>query len=251
MTGKSLPAQTRFLPIGAMSDGFAYLDILIFAMVAAFVAYRLRSVLGRRTGHERRRPDAVPRTHPAPREQAPAQDNVVPLPERGAAQVPTSDDPAIADVTDAGLKSGLTEIRMADPSFDLDGFLRGARAAFTMVVEAFAKGDRATLRPLLADPVFGEFARAIDDREGRGHTLSTELVALRAAELIGAEMRGGKARMAVRFTSEQINVTHDVEGNVVEGDAKRIADVVDQWTFERDSRSRDPNWALVETGPAT
>lgn len=165
--------------------------------------------------------------------------------------MPKPDDGMIGDVTDAKLKAGLTEVRMADASFDLDEFLRGGRAAFAMVVEAFGKGDRAALRPLLADTVFGEFARAIDDREGRGHALTTELVSLRAAELVGAEMRGSVARITVRFTSEQINVTHDVESRVVDGDPKRITDVVDVWAFERDSRSRDPNWQLVETGPAS
>jgi predicted lipid-binding transport protein (Tim44 family) len=227
-----------------MSDGFAYLEILFFAMLAAFIAFRLRGVLGRRTGHERRRTEPVARPQPAA-----AKDNVIPMPERAAAPQP-SEDRAIADLTDANLKAGLTEIRMQDPSFDLDGFLQGARAAFGMIVEAFGKGDRATLRPLLADSVFSEFARAIDDREGRGWAHTTELVSLRAAEVAAAAMRGLAARVTVRFTSEQINVTRDAEGTVVDGDPRRIAEVVDLWTFERDTRSRDPNWLLVETGLA-
>jgi predicted lipid-binding transport protein (Tim44 family) len=232
-----------------MSDGFAYLDILFFAMVAAFIAFRLRGVLGRRTGHEqRRRPGPVARPTAAAR----TNDNVVPLPERPVAAAATTAEErgGIADVTDPALKAGLTQVRLSDPSFDLDQFLQGARAAFAMIVEAFAKGEKAGLRPLLADAVYGEFARAIDDRERRGHALTTELVAVRGAEVTSAGMRGTAARVQVRFVSEQINVTRDAQGEVVDGDPKRIAEVVDVWTFERDARSRDPNWELVETGPA-
>jgi predicted lipid-binding transport protein (Tim44 family) len=107
------------------------------------------------------------------------------------------------------------------------------------------------LRPLLADGVYGEFAQAIDEREQRKHVLSTELVALRTAEITSASVRGTRARVTVRFVSDQINVTRDEQGEVVDGDPKRIAEVADLWTFERDTRSRDPNWELVETGIAT
>jgi predicted lipid-binding transport protein (Tim44 family) len=232
-----------------MSDGFAYLDILFFAMVAAFIAFRLRNVLGRRTGHERRRTDPVA-GRPAPVVRA--GDKVVPLPDRNGPTPPVAagEDPGIADVTDGALKAGLTQIRLADPSFDLDGFLQGARAAFGMVVEAFGKGDRAALRPLLADGLHGQFSRAIDDRERQQQSLTTELVSVRAAEVTGASMRGTRARVSVRFVSEQINVTRDAAGEVVDGDPKAIVEVTDLWTFERDTRARDPNWELAETAPA-
>lgn len=216
-----------------MSDGFAYLDIIFFAMVAAFIALRLRSVLGRRTGNERQRADALRPTPPT------QQDNVVPLPERPLP--PPADDAGIADVSDSGVKSGITAIRLADRSFDLDGFLQGAKAAFAMIVEAYAKGDKDGLRPLLAPDVFQRFATAMDDRSRRGETLATELVATRSAELAAAGMSGSRARLTVRFESEQINVTRNTAGDIVDGDSSRIDQVVDLWTFERDTRSRDPN----------
>jgi predicted lipid-binding transport protein (Tim44 family) len=224
-----------------MSDGYALLDILFFAVVAVFIAARLRSVLGRRTGHERPRP---PRIQPQP---APAtgetSDKVVPLPDRRR----SAEEPAIAAEAGPALKDGLTRIRLADPSFDLDSFLEGAKVAFAMIVEAFAKGDKATLEPLLAPPVFASFAAAIDERQRLGRTLETELVALRGAEVVGAALEGRLARVTVRFTSEQINCTRDASGAVVEGDPSAVETVVDLWTFQRDVTSRDPNWALVET----
>src|SRR5918993_510829 len=233
-----------------MSDGFAYLDILFFAMVAAFIAFRLRGVLGRKTGHERPRVDPISR-----RTAARGNDNVVPLPERGPAPAPSPEEAAAAAATPNGqgdpAMAGVAAIKRADPSFDLDYFLQGARAAFAMIVEAYAKGDKAGLRPLLADEVFAQFSRSIDGRERAGHVLSTELVATSGAELAAAGLQGGRARVTVRFTSEQINVTRDAAGNVVEGDPRQIETIVDVWTFERDTRSRDPNWQLVETGASS
>jgi predicted lipid-binding transport protein (Tim44 family) len=236
-----------------MSDGFAYLDILFFAMVAAFIAFRLRGVLGRKTGHERPRVDPISR-----RTAARGNDNVVPLPERGAAPPPSPEEAAAAAAAAATpngqgdpAMAGVAAIKRVDPAFDLDHFLQGARAAFAMIVEAYAKGDKAALRPLLADEVFAQFSGAIDGRERAGHVLSTELVATSGAELAAAGLQGGRARVTVRFTSEQINVTRDAAGNVVEGDPRQIETIVDVWTFERDTRSRDPNWQLVETGAST
>ncbi len=225
-----------------MPDGYALLDIIFFAAVAVFIAVRLRSVLGRRTGHERQRP---PRIQPQP---APAggdaADKVVPLPDRRRT---SADETPIAAEAGPALKDGLTRIRLADPSFDLDAFLQGAKAAFAMIVEAFAKGDKATLEPLLAPPVFASFAAAIDERQRQGRTLETELVALRGAEIVGAALDGRSARVTVRFTSEQINCTRDASGAVVEGDPTTVETVIDVWTFQRDVTSRDPNWVLVET----
>ncbi|MFO1067678.1 MAG: Tim44/TimA family putative adaptor protein [Geminicoccaceae bacterium] len=223
-----------------MSDGYAYLDIIFLAMVAGFIALRLRSVLGRRTGNERRRPD--PYAQPA---QRPA-DNVVPIPERPTPQ-PAADDAGIADTGDARLKGGLTALRLADRSFNLDTFLEGAKAAFGMIVEAFARGDKDGLRPLLAPDVFQRFAADIDDRARRGEVLSTDLVAAPKAELAEVEMLGSRARVTIRFDSEQINVVRDLQGKVLSGDPNHTESIVDLWTFERDTRSRDPNWQLVET----
>lgn len=227
-----------------MSESFAFIDIIFFAMVAAFIAFRLRSVLGRRTGSERRRTNPF-LTGEQKKAEAQGSDNVVKLPDRHASQ--QGEEAGFAGIADAGLKRGLTDIRLADPHFDLDAFLQGARAAFGMIIEAFANGDRATLRPLLADPVYNSFAGAIDAREAAGERLTTEIVSMRSAELAEAGMDGPLAKLTVRFVTEQINATRDAEGTVVDGDASQIAELVDLWTFARDTRTDDPNWQLVET----
>jgi predicted lipid-binding transport protein (Tim44 family) len=223
-----------------MSEGFAYIDILFFAMVAAFIALRLRSVLGRRTGHERRRSGGF-----GPARSNGAADNVVALPDRSSSM--TEVDAGIADLADGKLKAGLSRIRQADPRFDPKAFLNGARGAFEMIVEAYSTGDKEVLRPLLADDVFNGFAGAIDQRKAAGQTLDTQLIAIRGVELADAQLRGSDARVTLRFTSEQVNVVRDAAGNVIEGDPGTAEEVIDIWTFERDTRSTDPNWTLVET----
>ena len=223
-----------------MSEGFAYIDILFFAMVAAFIALRLRSVLGRRTGHERRRPADFGSVRPNG-----APDNVVALPDRfGSAPEAEA---GIADLADGKLKAGLTQIRLADQRFDLRQFLQGARNAFEMIVEAYSAGDKKVLRPLLAGDVFNGFAGAIDQRQAAGQTLDTQLISIRSADVVEAGLHGSNARISIRFTSEQVNVVRDRDGNVVDGDPTTAEEVVDIWTFERDTGNADPNWALVET----
>jgi predicted lipid-binding transport protein (Tim44 family) len=218
-----------------MSNGFPFIDIIFFAAVALFIAFRLRNVLGRRTGHERR-PEASTVT-PRPR------DNVVSLPGREE-----QEEAVFSHIDDADLRHGLTAIRRADPDFDLEGFLIGARQAFEMIVDAFARGDTEALRPLLADDVYGGFAEAIEQRRRAGETLETEVVAIKQAEAVEARMDGSWAHVSVRFVSDQVNVTRDAEGNILDGDPEQLAEIVDVWTFARDTSTRDPNWELVSTG---
>lgn len=225
-----------------MNDGFHALDIVFFAMVAVFLVLRLRSVLGKRTGNERQ----PPRDWGMPRREASAEarpdnvpDNVIDLP--GARK------PAAEPLPEGPVGSGLFAIQAADPSFSLQGFLSGARIAFEMIVDAYGRGDKKALRPLLADEVYQPFANAIDARADAGETLASELLGVRSAEVVEARMDGSMALVTVRFVSEQVNVLKDAEGRVIEGDPTRVTDVIDEWTFRRDTKSRDPNWHLAAT----
>ena len=222
-----------------MNDGFQFLDIIFIAMVAAFVLLRLRSVLGRRTGHERRRPNPLNRNSTET-----ASDKVVQLADKSEQPDPAA---AFADIDDSTLVAGLTQIKVADPSFDHKSFLEGAQSAFEIIVEAFAAGDAKALRPLLDDEVYEPFSRSIREREAAGHTLDTTLVSIDRAEFLEAGMNQHTAYITLRFTSRQINVTRDQDGAIVEGDQREAVEVIDIWTFERDTRARDPNWRLAAT----
>jgi predicted lipid-binding transport protein (Tim44 family) len=225
-----------------MGSGVPFVDIIFFALVAGFIILRLRSVLGKRTGNERRRdPFAKP---PAPAE-APdtrrdhGSADVVALPRRDGAEI---------GIAAAGSLGGaLTQIKLADASFDEAKFEEGARAAFDYIVAAFAAGDRAKLKPLLSEEVYANFEQAIAAREQAGHKAETTLVRIKSADIAEARMEGQSAFVGVKYVSEQINVTRDAEGKVVEGNPDRISEATDIWTFARNTRASDPNWTLVRT----
>lgn len=222
-----------------MGDGFQFLDIILFALIAAFLVLRLRGVLGRRDGFKGR-----PRDHFDPHADGEADnENVVALPERGN----PDDFEADAEPADP-IEAGLMRLRRADPGFDPEEFLVGARAAFEMIISAFAAGDAEALRPLLSREVFANFAEEIAKREESGETLETIVTAIRASDIVELRVDGRTARITVKFVSDQTNLTRDHEGRLTDGDPEATVEVVDFWTFERALRSRDPNWTLVATG---
>lgn len=224
-------------------DNAVLIEIIIFAMIAAFLVHRLRSVLGRRTGEERQRPNPFS----GPEETPAARDNVIPLPARNRAERAVAEASVAETEEPQSLAARLERIHAADANFDEKGFLIGARAAFDMIVSAFAAGDLRTLRPLLADDVYGHFAKAVQDRQAAGETLETRIEALRDADVVDARLDGSIIHLTIRFVSDQINVTRDGQGAVMDGDLHHAVEVIDVWTFSRDARSRNPNWALVET----
>jgi predicted lipid-binding transport protein (Tim44 family) len=220
---------------------FQYFDIILFAMIAAFLVLRLRSVLGRRTGNERRRELFVRRA-------APIADK--PVPEKVA--TPGDPDKDMANLAPAGkpadaVADGLNRIRRADSSFDPSQFLEGARTAFEMIVSAYAKGDKAALRPLLSDEVYQPFAATIDERAAAKETFETSDLRLDDAEIVDADLAGRTARVTVKLASRQINVMRAMDGSIVDGDPDHPVEKTDYWTFARDTRSADPNWVLVAT----
>jgi len=122
-----------------------------------------------------------------------------------------------------------------------------ARAAYEMIVTAFAMGDRKTLKSLLSREVYDGFETAIREREAKGESVDTQFVSLDHADITGAELRGATAHVTVRFVSQLITATHDKSGNIVDGSPDKVTEVTDVWTFARDVASRDPNWKLVAT----
>lgn len=237
-------------------NGIVDIYTIIFLAVAVVIFLRLRGVLGRRTGNERPPFDPYSRR---PSERRPVSDKVVALPQRRPAgepvPVPSAAEEAeaaearIRTVAPPGTSLGeaLRTLVSADRSFDPEAFLRGGRAAYEMVVTAFAEGDRKALRPLLSKEVFDGFVAAINDRESRQETIDFKFVGIDKAEIVEAALKGGTAQVTVRFVSKLISATKDKDGKVIDGDETKVADVTDVWTFARDVSSRDPNWKLVAT----
>jgi predicted lipid-binding transport protein (Tim44 family) len=225
---------------------------IIFLALAVFIFLRLRSVLGQRTGRERPPYDPFAAREPA----RPATDNVVQIPNRPAEASRTPDEtPEVAaaerwkGVAEAGspLASGLDAVVAADRTFDVNHFLTGARAAYEMIVTAYAEGDRRSLRNLLSREVYDGFDAAITEREKRGDVVESRFVSIDKATITNAEVRARSAQLTVRFQSKLISVTRNKAGEVIDGNAESVTDVTDVWTFARDVSSRDPNWKLVAT----
>lgn len=232
------------------------LDILtlIFLVLAVVIFIKLRSVLGRRTGHER------PRYDPYSAEDANGSmpDNIVTLP-RG--ETPKMSEELDQDTFAKRLKevapeggavaSKLQDIAKIDRTFDPKHFMTGAKSAYEMIVTAYAEGDRRTLKNLLSKEVYESFVNAIAEREQRGESVEFKFVGISKAEITDAEVQNKTVHVTVKFTSDIITATLNRVGDVIEGSPSQIQEVIDFWTFSRDATSRDPNWKLVATGAAS
>lgn len=228
-----------------MNGEFEYFDIILFAMIAAFLVYRLGSVLGKRTGHER--PGSKGFGSVGGNEGKSAEsnnDNVVDMPHADAASEEEKE-------PETPLGAAITQIKVAEPGFTRTVFVQGARAAFEMVITAFALGDMRTLRSLLSDEVYDNFAEAIRSRERQSQTWETTLIGIDEVEIVEASVNGSNALIAVKFVSQQVNATRDESGKVVGGDPNSVEKVTDIWSFAHVLAASDPNWTLVATRSPT
>ncbi len=230
-----------------------WFDIVIFAAVAVFLGWRLYAVLGERHGDERARGnpfDSVPpsvndvlKTIRGKVERSKPVDAASETGEPGPVVQPPSPSPHAPD----SLAGRLAAIQEADPNFNEKSFLAGARSAFDLIVTAFAAEDTATLRPLLSDDVYDSFATAIRARQAAGEKLATKIQKIREIQLEDATLQLNTARVTVHITSDQVQVTRNAAGDVLSGDPAKAREVIDIWTFSRNTRALDPNWVLAET----
>ncbi|HTH97708.1 MAG TPA: Tim44/TimA family putative adaptor protein [Stellaceae bacterium] len=232
--------------------GNPYFAIIILALIVLVLIFKLRSVLGRRTGTEK-----PPGTYNqrAPYSQRPVGGNGgTPSQDQGQnqGQAPIIDlkaNPSGGAYNGDPIAAGLAQIRTADPRFNPDSFLQGAAQAFPMIVKAFADGDTAALRRLTSDEVYDTFAEIIRHRLSARESAQSQIVRLDRPTILGAGLDGRTARVDVKFVSSQIFALRDQAGQVVEGDPDHPADRTDIWTFARNTRSSDPNWMLAATAP--
>lgn len=214
--------------------GFQFFDVILLAMIAGFIGFRLYTVLGRRTGNERspdeRLRDSV--TQPDTRAQAPA---------------PETRPQILGGVSPAGpVARALMDMKLSDRHFDTDKFLNGARAAYEMIVTAYARGERDTLKLLVSDDVYQAFESGIRAREDKKERVEFTFEGLKSARVTGASLKERLAEITITFESDVTMVGYDPAGAVVEG-SKTPNSVNDVWTFSRELGSRDPNWTLVST----
>ena len=211
-----------------MVKNMPFIDILIFAVIAIFLIFRLRSILGTRDGFEK--------TENKTQMEATA-DNVINF--KGK---PSEISPEILS------GSGLKELRKLDPTFKDEEFLNGAKAAFPLILNSFSEGDLGSLRRYLGFDLYEEFSSAIHQRDAAGEKLKIEIEKIKDIQLLDAEVSEGIASVTVKFSSLQTRMLTDAKDVEIENDSMSNENIEDIWIFERDIRSKDPNWKLVETG---
>jgi predicted lipid-binding transport protein (Tim44 family) len=207
--------------------------IVLLAMVAGFLALRLYSVLGKRTGHEQ--------TFVAPVEQGQLAPSAPGDEARPTVVIENS------NVFEPSAAAGIRAIIAADSNFDVARFIDGSKAAYRMILEAYWRGDEVELAELTDDDVRRSFAASIAERKAAGHVLDNRLVQIEKAIISAATLDGKTAEITVRFDADIAAVTRDADNNVVAGSLSDAVPTHDAWTFSRTVRSSDPNWILTDT----
>jgi predicted lipid-binding transport protein (Tim44 family) len=206
-------------------------DLIILALIASFIIYRLYATLGEKTGYKE--------------EKKGSPSNVVDFNEKQQAKPPQPT--AETEEIDPAIRPAIQEITKTDPEFSLKGFVDGATIAFEMVLDAYSAGDLELLKNLLSPDVYKAFKTAITDRNDKGHTLENTLIRVEDVVIERAVIKNKIAQISVRYTTEQVPIIKDQDGEIIEGNPNQIDQVVDTWTFERSLKSSDPNWILVST----
>lgn len=227
-----------------MLYGMEHFDILIYAAITVFLLSRLWAVLGQRDDDSPDRPQRPNPFGPPDSSQADEEDVMV---LEGKARTAQPSLLTVGGHAPASLAGALEQIRTQDHTFDEKKFLDGARAAFVRIVGCFAVGDLTPVAWLLGPSVRHPFDRAIEARKAVGQTLENRIEKIVAADIVGAKLDGSVATISVEFVSHQVNLLRDATGQILDGTPGQTEEVRDFWILQRDVRSPDPNWQLVET----
>jgi predicted lipid-binding transport protein (Tim44 family) len=234
-----------------MGNDFQSLDILLFAMIAVFLAIRLRNALGRRDQNDGGKKNSVNFKQTKGEENQ----NIILMPGQ---EKKKPKDTSINDrdhdeeaenksASEIEFQGKINKIEELDASFNVEDFIVGSRVAFEMVIKAFVSGDLETLENLLNNEVYSNFHKSINDRELAGFVITDTLVGIVAADILEIYFEDKVVNLTVKFVTNQIKVTHNKDGELIDGDPKSIIEVIDLWTFSRDSQLKNPNWTLIAT----
>ena len=202
-----------------MSEAFQYIDILILAIIAGIVLLRLRSVLGRRTGHEKT--DKTSYNYETP--QTSKEEKVIPIEPKTSSSA------------------------REDGWFDNDDFLRGAANAYETIVTNFENGNKDALKPLLSDDVLNSFSSVIDERNSKNETVEFNFIGIEKSEIVHKDLKKNPMEVTVRFISEMITCIKNSKDEVISGSLNQVQKITDVWTFEKIKDKKSSNWLLTAT----
>ena len=217
-------------------------DLIFFLLVAIFLIVRLRSVLGRRTGNEKK-----------PKDIFTYQDSLLEPDKKklleGKESIKRKPSVGLSEKKISNLKkgTGLEEIFYFDKNFSPKKFLEGAKIAFRSIIETYAKGEINKIKNLLSSNVFSAFSKEIKSRIKKKHSLEHTLISLKSADIEKIHVKSSIADIVVKFVSEQVNLLKNKKGKILSGNDEYIENHIDYWTFSKDLKSSNPNWKLVVT----
>jgi predicted lipid-binding transport protein (Tim44 family) len=198
-----------------MSENFGFIDIILLAMIAGFIFLRLRNVLGKGADNTVIKPTFANKTQ--------------------------EDFSFVSDVKE----------KSKELTFDETSFKKGAEYAYEMIINSFAKGDKASLKTLLSKKLFSDFEQIIDDRNEKKLKSELTFIGIEKLSIDKVSNIETKYKVTARFISQIINCLKNEKGEVVEGDAEKTKTTTDVWSFERDLKDKDPTWYLTELSAET
>ena len=221
---------------------FLTLDLIFFILVAVFLIIRLRSVLGRRTGNEKRPKDIF-----MYQDTTLDTDKNKTLDEKKSIKSKFQDKLFIGKKNNLNKNTALEKICYFDKNFSTKKFLLGAKNAFQTIIQSYAKGEINKIKHLISTNVFSIFSKEIISREKKRYILEHSLISLKSAGIEKINVKFSIADIVVKFVSEQVNLLKNEKGKILKGNDEYIENHTNYWTFSKDLKSSNLNWKLVVT----
>ena len=207
-----------------MNSFFPFLDIIILGLLALFLGFRLKNLLGDRSGYGEDLNNLETYN-----EKKPDNNNVIDLNKKKISG------------------EGLEVLKKADPNFSEEEFLNGSKQAFKIIIEAFVESDIEKLKPLIDYELLKSFTKSISEREARQEKQFVDIISIINLDIIKVSLNDNIASISIKIESEQIKYTIDKSDNIIDGNREVSEKIKDKWVLERDISSDNPNWKLVET----
>ena len=218
-------------------NNIPYIDLLILAMIAVFIINRLRNVLGKKTGNEQDIVEKFSGNKANFKESPPDQISDT---DNAKSKIPKD----VFFHQDPTVNSNLRKIHNLDSSFESKNFLDGSKKAFEYIIKNYSEENLDSIKSLLSKNIFDDFKSQIEKRVQNSQDLDITIIGIKDAEIVSANLRSNNANICVKFTSEQVHVLKDMKGDIIEGDGNQILTINENWTFSKNMKNKNPNWAL-------